>query len=110
MTSPLHNEPDFVIIGFQDEGYVYLMGSRTMTEMELEENTEWPDPFDPFYRYRTTGLLPRTEIFLHGKLKSYVIVRAESYSEAFATIINGWANEDAEKQQSIEPTQRAIEN
>lgn len=80
--------PDFVVVGAtHPNGRVMLLASKTLTEAELRNEIEYPDRFD----YRVRDLPPKVDVELIAKMKDYVEVWGDTYSEAWQTLFSRWS-------------------
>ncbi|AYD84639.1 hypothetical protein SEA_PAITO_55 [Mycobacterium phage Paito] len=80
--------PDFVMVGGQQDGKVYLLASKTLTEVELRMERDrldnrygWPKPWGP------------ERHFVTAEMRDYVMVVGDSYAEAFRTLFEEWSPE-----------------
>ncbi|MCV7004600.1 hypothetical protein [Mycobacterium gordonae] len=87
----MSERPDFVMVGGQDAGKFYLLASKSLTEVELRMEAERPDWLN--YRYM---LPPRERHFVKAEMRDYVVVMADSYSEAFRTLFEVWSPESGD--------------
>lgn len=98
--------PDFVMVGGQSAGKVYLMASKTLTEIELRTEIDEADLMERRRARRYDYPLPPPEYrhFITAEMKSWVQVIADSYPEAFRILFEQWtpARPELAGQQAIE--------
>jgi uncharacterized membrane protein YkvA (DUF1232 family) len=82
--------PDFVVVGGHVDDWVVLLASKSMSESELKEELRYPDLIERFDRY---ALPPVYDIRIIAKVYDYVMVRAETYSEAWQSLFKMWSPE-----------------
>lgn len=92
-------KPDFVVVGATyPNGRVKLLASKTLTEVELKENLQFPDIFD---RRRVLLFDSKVDITLIAKLKDYIEVWGDSYPEAWHSLFSQWTPEGDRRELSI---------
>lgn len=89
----MSERPDFVMVGGQNAGKFYLLASKSLTDVELRMEAERPDLFDRFYRHLYP---PLQRHFVKAEMRDYVVVMADSYSEAFRTLFEVWSPESGD--------------
>lgn len=86
------DRPDWVMLGVpQPNGKGAIFASTDLTEAELRHETE----MDKWARW---SLVPPTRhlvtrIFLEVQMRTYVMVVADTYAEALATLLREWKPE-----------------
>jgi hypothetical protein len=92
MTSSSIALPDFVVMGGQyevdGEITVILIASNSLSSVEIEEIARG---LDEYFRYRPYALPPTYDIYLHAKMKDYVMCTGKSYPEAWQNLFNFWS-------------------
>ena len=92
------------MVGGQFNGKVYLLASKTLTEVELRSEA---DEIDMGYRrYRYPAPPPTYRHFVTAEMKDWIQVVADSYAEAFSTLFDQWT---PGQRAQIESRQQAIE-
>jgi hypothetical protein len=87
VTTP--QRPDFVMVGGQQDGRVYLVASKSLSEVELRAEVDRPE-----FLYGTLHrVLPRERYFITAETRDFVMVVGDSYAEAFATLFEEWTPE-----------------
>jgi hypothetical protein len=85
-----HSSPDFVMIGGQSDGKVYLLASTELRHIELKTELENMNLYSHYI-----GPIPtRSPSYRHtitAEMRSYVQVVADTYPQAFETLFNQWA-------------------
>lgn len=98
--------PDWVVLGAPaGDGKVVVYASKDLTHAEIQTTVDrddvfmWPDSRWEFSQRR---------IELTVGLKTYTVVVADTYEQAFRTLFDAWTPGPAERP-AIEAPQRAIE-
>ena len=102
--------PDFVMVGGQHDGKVYLFASKTLTEAELRVEADELDHYPEWWMPRQP---PRYRHYVTAEMRDFVQVVADTYAEAFATLFEQWTPEPATRteigaQPAITAAPRAI--
>jgi hypothetical protein len=95
MTSGYFSTPDFVILGVQADDGVYVYASKDLTKAELEAITERReiDP-DGIWRRFESG---RTTIILTATMREVILVKGDTYAEAFRSLFASWTPPEPER-------------
>lgn len=97
--------PDWVMLGVPTpDGRVAIYASKELNQAELSHETEFD--VDIYGWYRPPIRNPHTRIELTVEMRTYVIVTADSYQEAFQRLFNHWSPETART--AIDPSMKAI--
>lgn len=77
------------MVGGQQDGKVYLIASKSLTEVELRTEVDRPEfLYGTLHRAR-----PRERFFITAETRDVVMVVGDTYAEAFATLFEDWTPE-----------------
>ena len=96
MSSPLQKPPDFIVLGGEFDGKVYLVASKSLREATLREESEYPENFYGLPRRFRDEII---RIFIEAEMRDYVIVSANTYPEAWDTLFKCWQPSPAERKE-----------
>lgn len=90
----LEQKPDFVVAGGQHDGYVFLIASKTLLRIKLEEKFQPVGQmgYSPLDNFRFARPLD-PQMALTAIFKDYVVIRAENYPEAWKALFEMWSPE-----------------
>jgi len=99
--------PDWVMLGIPTpDGRVAIYASKELNHAELTHETERDDylwsPYDLIQR------IPRRRIELTVNMRTYYVVTADTYAEAFRSLFDAWSPEPVRPE--LEPAVKAIES
>jgi hypothetical protein len=99
--------PDWVMLGVPTpNGQVAVYASKELNHAELTHETEMDE-----YLWLWSDLIqrvPRRRIELTVEMRTYVVVIADTYAEAFRILFDEWSPEPARSE--LEPAVKAIES
>lgn len=103
------NRPDFIVIGGQFDGKVWLLASRKLRSTEIHEQYETEDIYSDG-RFGVTPGFHRTilrdrYIDIKTRVSDYMQVIAASYPEAWASLFEMWSPSGGDPEL---PGQRAL--
>jgi hypothetical protein len=97
--------PDWVMLGVPTpDGKVAIYASKELNHAELTHEIEQDDVF---WRYdQRPRFPPRTRIELTVEMRTYVIVTADTYAQAFRVLFDEWSPEPGRT--AIDASMKAI--
>lgn len=104
MSAPHNSTPDWVMLGVPTpDGRVAVYASKELNQAELTHETE----FDDIYAwYEPVIRVPRHRIELTVEMRTYVVVTADTYAQAFRVLFDEWSPETGRP--ALEPAVKAI--
>lgn len=99
--------PDWVMLGVPTpDGRVAIYASKELNQAELTHETELDDNF---WRYDQRPMFrPIERIELTVQMRTYYIVTADTYAQAFRVLFDEWSPEPSRPE--LEPAVKAIES
>ena len=111
--------PEWIITGVRmPDDTVLLIASTEIdhavmeSETEMVDDLEWDPDYGMFYPPRFPRRKPgKTRHTLSVEINTYVIIKAKTYAEAFASLMKHWNPDDqrSRKPEEIRSAQRAID-
>lgn len=85
------SRPDFLILGGQHEGKFWLLASRHLRHVEVDERHEYEDIYLWQYREPYRRILGRIDIDINANVRDYVMVVGDSYAQVWEDLFRQWA-------------------